>query len=119
MIIWTSQNNLTEGLPGNWLTGNDDQVPSGMPAFLKALQDMGIGRLPGLLVTLTTHTTTDLSAEQLLTMTASLYGLDFEETPNLVVPGAVGTAGSASVVFLGEGAADVFADLADGVLSES
>ncbi len=82
----------------------------------RAVQDMGIGQLPALLEILTAHTITDLNAEQLLTMSASLYGLDFEETPNVVVPGSVGEAGSASVVFLGDGAQAIFEDLADGSL---
>ena len=56
------------------------------------------------------------SAAELLTLTASLYALDLDEVPNVVVPGQIGTAGSASVVFLGDGAAAIFADLEDGAL---
>lgn len=82
----------------------------------RAVQDLGIDALPELLQLLTTHAQTDLSAAELLTLSAALYELDFEEVPNVVVPGRIGRAGSASVVFLEEGAAAVFADLADGAL---
>jgi len=41
--VWTSQKNLKGGLPGNWLTGNDKLIPSGMPGFLKKVADLGIG----------------------------------------------------------------------------
>lgn len=85
----------------------------------RAVHDMGIEELPALLELLTEHTLTDLTAEQLLTITASLYLLEFDETPNVVVPGSIGTAGSASVVYLGEGAEAVFRDLDDGMLEPS
>ncbi len=82
----------------------------------RAVQDLGVEAAPELLNLLTSHTVTDLSAADLLTLTASLYELDLDEVPNVVVPGRIGTAGSASVVFLEEGAAAVFADLDDGAL---
>lgn len=85
-------------------------------AIAAAVQGMGVDELPALLEMLTRHVQTDLSAEQLLTLTASLYVLDLAEVDNVVVPGSVGTAGGASVVFLDEEADLIFADLADGSL---
>ena len=41
--IWTSQMDLGEGLPGNWLTGNEEQIPGGMPAFVARLKALGFG----------------------------------------------------------------------------
>jgi hypothetical protein len=41
--VWTSQKNQKDGLPGNWLTGNEKLIPSGMPGFLKKVADLGIG----------------------------------------------------------------------------
>jgi hypothetical protein len=40
--IWTSQNNLKDGLPGNWLIDNDEQIPSGLAGFLGRAKGMGI-----------------------------------------------------------------------------
>jgi hypothetical protein len=41
--VWTSQKNLKDGLPGGWLGGNDELIPSGQPAFIAALKELGIG----------------------------------------------------------------------------
>ena len=49
-------------------------------------------------------------------MAASVYVLTPEEMVNMVLPGSVGTAGRESVVFLAKSAADVYTDLADGVI---
>ncbi len=46
--IWTSQSNLKDYLPGNWLRNNDEQIPSGLPAFCAEL--LRLDFLPGLWV---------------------------------------------------------------------
>ncbi len=88
-----------------------------MVAALRKVRDLGIGELPHLLEILTEFTWTDLSAEDLLTLGASSYLLDPDGLPNIVLDGRVGTAGSASVVFLTETATATFQDLADGLLT--
>ncbi|MDP8958669.1 MAG: LCP family protein [Actinomycetota bacterium] len=85
-------------------------------AVLDKARSQGIAHLPAHLATLTTHATTNLGPEALLTLAAGAYELKPEAVENVVVPGSVGTVGSASVVFIGDGADQVFADLADGVL---
>jgi len=89
-----------------------------MVAALRKVQTLGISELPRLLELLGEFVWTDLSAEQLLTLAATTYDLDPESLPNEVVDGQVGTAGSASVVYLTDAAFATFADLADGVLEE-
>jgi LCP family protein required for cell wall assembly len=88
-----------------------------MKAAMAEVQARGIEMLPALLEILTEHTWTDLSAEDLLTMAATAYELDPVELTNLVVPGSVGWAGSASVVFLEDGAFEIFEDLQDGLVT--
>lgn len=85
-----------------------------MVAALRKVEALGIEELPRLLELLVEFAWTDLSAEQLLTLGAAAYQLDPETLTNLVVDGQVGTAGSASVVYLTEAAFATFADLADG-----
>jgi len=46
--IWTSQYNLKDGLPGNWLTVEEEQIPSGLEGFFQAIMEMGF--TPGLWV---------------------------------------------------------------------
>ncbi len=89
-----------------------------MVAAMGKVQGLGIAELPRLLELLDEYVWTDLSAEQLLTLGALSYGLDPDTLPNVVVDGKVGTAGSASVVYLTDAAFATFADLADGVLEE-
>ena len=89
-----------------------------MVAALRKAQALGIGELPRLLELLVEYTWTDLPAEQLLTLAASSYELDPEALTNVVGDGRVGTAGSASVVYLTDAALATFADLADGALEE-
>ncbi len=87
-----------------------------MKAALFEVQRRGIQELPHLLELLAEYTWTDLSAEDLLTLAASTYELDPVGLTNLVVPGTVGWAGSASVVHLDDTAFDIFSDLQDGLL---
>ena len=84
---------------------------------LLALQEQGPLAIPLFLDALDKHTFTNLTAEQLMLVTAAaLAQEDPLQVPNLVVPASVGSVGSASVVFLGDGATAVFTDLQDGVL---
>jgi hypothetical protein len=46
--IWTSQANLKDGIPGNWLSENKKQIPSGIKRFFAAQQKLGYR--PGLWV---------------------------------------------------------------------
>ena len=58
---------------------------------------------------------TDLSAADLLAVTASGFELSPETVTNVVAPGRVGvTSGGASVVFLRDEAFALFDDVADG-----
>lgn len=85
-------------------------------AVVSGSQSMGVERLPGLLALLSEHTWTDLSARRLLQLGAIVFEIDPGAVGNVVLPGAVGTAGGASVVRLTSGAEAVFEDLADGVI---
>lgn len=87
-----------------------------MKSGLREVQASGYLRLPENLRTLTEFASTDLPPRQLLWLGASAYELRFERVPNLVVPGGVGFVGPQSVVFLGDGASRIFADLEDGTL---
>jgi polyisoprenyl-teichoic acid--peptidoglycan teichoic acid transferase len=59
---------------------------------------------------------TDLSAEELVTFAATVYRTNPRKVTNLVLPGSVGWAGTASVVFLGDDSYDILSDLKDGRL---
>ena len=89
-----------------------------MKSALREVQAAGYLRLPENLRILTEFASTDLPSRQLLWLGASAYELRFQRVPNLVVPGGVGFVGPQSVVFLGEGASRIFADLEDGILGE-
>ncbi|MBT8214664.1 MAG: LCP family protein [Acidimicrobiia bacterium] len=89
-----------------------------MGAALLQVQSMEVTEVPGLLAVLLDHTWTDLSAGELLTMAVAAFELDPLALENMVVPATTGTAGSASVVFLGEDAAAVLEDLQDGTLDD-
>jgi LCP family protein required for cell wall assembly len=90
-----------------------------MKAALFEVQRRGIGELPGLLELLVEHAWTDLSAENLLTLAAASYELNPLTLTNLVVPGTVGWAGSASVVHLDDEAFAIFEDLRDGLIDNN
>jgi hypothetical protein len=73
--------------------------------------------LPEWVRILTDATWTDLSTEDVLLLGASTFFMPSEALTNMVLPGRVGTAGSASVVFLDESAEDVYRDLEDGLIT--
>ncbi|NIA24992.1 MAG: hypothetical protein GWP04_05430 [Gammaproteobacteria bacterium] len=85
-----------------------------MLAGLRAVNLLGVRRLPGLLELLTDHTATDLDAATLLTMGAAVYELG--QVPNIVVDGVPDTVNGSSVVRLTDDALATFEDLADGTL---
>lgn len=88
-----------------------------MLAAMDMVQPMGIDLLPNWLRILTDNTWTDLSTEDLLTLGASAYAVGSDKMANVVLPGKVGRAGKASVVYLDEAGIDaIFRDLEDGTL---
>ena len=63
------------------------------------------------------HLETDLSLAELSRLALAATGIPVSAVENVVVPATIGTVGAASVVFVGSGASDMFADLrADGIL---
>jgi LCP family protein required for cell wall assembly len=91
-----------------------------MQAGMAAVQELGVGMLPDLLAALTENTWTDLPTDDLVAFAAAAFLVAPESLTNIVLPGRVGTAGAASVVYLDEeGTAAIFSDLADGTLEES
>lgn len=46
--LWTSQSNLKDYIPGNWLQVNQQEIPSGLPGFFGQLAELGFQ--PGLWV---------------------------------------------------------------------
>lgn len=103
-------------IPGGDLTRSLHQGDL-IKGALVNVRGQGMGALPHLLSILTQFVTTDLPLENLVTLAATAYELDPGLVPNHVVPGSVGNVGRASVVFLGDGAQQVFADLGDGMLT--
>lgn len=87
-----------------------------MAAGMDMVQTAGIDLLPEWINILLANVWTDLSTEDVLTLAASTYFFDSDQLTNVVLPGTVGTAGSASVVYLDPEAEDVYRDLEDGLL---
>jgi polyisoprenyl-teichoic acid--peptidoglycan teichoic acid transferase len=80
------------------------------------VKSAGLLAIPELMELSEPHLVTNLTPEQLLTFSAMAASADLDEIDNLVAPGSPGSAGGASVVFLHDSAADLWADLADGTL---
>ncbi len=87
-----------------------------MMAAQAMIRATGVGGLADLLAASHPHFSTDLPPDDLLTLAAAIIRVDPENVVNVVAPGGTGYAGSASVVFLRDSAADIWADLADGRL---
>lgn len=87
-----------------------------MQAAMDMVQLTGIDALPEWVRILDEHTWTDLSTEDVLTLAAAAFFFESSELVNTVLPGTVGTAGSASVVFISDDAEDIYRDLEDGLL---
>lgn len=79
-----------------------------MIAAQALLREGGYGRLPELLAAARPHLSTDLGPDQLLVLAAASLRVDTADVDNLVAPGQVGTAGGASVVYLGAGAEEIW-----------
>jgi polyisoprenyl-teichoic acid--peptidoglycan teichoic acid transferase len=89
-----------------------------MMAALAEVVGRDITQLPELMSILVRNTWTDLALGDLLTLAAVAFEIEPENVGRTVLPGAVRIVGGASVVLLDEEAtAEIFADLADGVLS--
>ena len=86
-------------------------------AALASVQAYGPLHLPTLLSESYQWMTTDLDPGDLLAFSALALDTPIEQIGNQVAPGRVGTAGSASVVYLTDSAPALFLDLADGSLS--
>jgi LCP family protein required for cell wall assembly len=71
------------------------------------------GRLFDWLVASVRNVETDLSIDELMTLGFTASGIKPERVVNLVVPGTTGRVGTASVVFISEGAAGIYDDLRD------
>ncbi len=87
-------------------------------ALAKIQAEFGPEDLPALLALLLEHIVTDLDAEALLTIAAGAFELDLETIPNIVLSGFPTSRNEQYVVLLDEEVADIFADLADGMLTE-
>ena len=86
-----------------------------MMAALAELVDRDLTRLPETVALLSSYTWTNLSAGDLLTLTAIGFLITPENVINKVLPGTVTTRGGASVVVLDEaGAQEMYRDLDDG-----
>jgi LCP family protein required for cell wall assembly len=88
-----------------------------MQAAMDMVQLTGIDMLPEWVQILDENTWTDLSTEDLLTLGATAFFFPSDQLVNTVLPGTVGTAGAASVVYLDPEAEDVYRDLEDGLLT--
>lgn len=88
-----------------------------MQAAMDMVQLVPVEALPTLVYVLSENTWTDLSTEEVLTLGASAFFFPSENLENMVLPGSVGTAGAASVVYLSDSAEDIYRDLEDGLLT--
>lgn len=86
-------------------------------AALSGVQAYGPLHLPNLISESAPWMTTDLSAGELLAFSALALDTPIADIGNQVAPGRVGTAGSASVVYLSDSAKAFYVDLADGSLA--
>jgi LCP family protein required for cell wall assembly len=105
-----------KSLPGGDLTR---QFNGGLLllAALSSAQAYGPLHLPILISESAEWMSTDLSPGDLLSFAALALDTPVARIGNHVAPGRVGTAGSASVVYLTDSAPSLFADLADGSLA--
>ena len=110
---------IRKGLAGGDFTRSLNQGRI-MQAAIDKIQPMGIELLPNWIRILLDNAWTDLSAEDVLTLGATIYYLDSGDLENIVLPGTVGTASNgASVVFLDDEAEDIYRDIEDGLLESA
>jgi len=76
----------------------------------------GAARLPKYLSAMGPHVQTNLSAAQVLNLSAAALVTNASKVPNKVTPGGVGMRSGQSVVLLGGGAQSLFRDMRDGRL---
>jgi LCP family protein required for cell wall assembly len=84
---------------------------------LRRAQELGPLGLPMLIAASEPWIKTDIAWGDLLSVSALALDTATEQIGNVVVPARTGSVGSASVVFLNDGAEAVFADLADGAIA--
>jgi LCP family protein required for cell wall assembly len=107
-----------KGVPGGDFTRSANQGVV-ILAMLRLIQTKDVLSAPLFLSIMQAHTWTDLSPSALIQLAATAFILDPELVENIVLPGKLGTAGGGSVVFLGDDAEAVIADVVDdGVLSK-
>jgi LCP family protein required for cell wall assembly len=107
---------IRKGLPGGDFDRSYNQGLI-MQAAMDMVQLIPIEALPTLIYVLSENTWTDLSTEEVLTLGASAFFFPSENLENIVLPGSVGTAGSASVVYISDSAEEIYRDLEDGLLT--
>lgn len=76
----------------------------------------GPGALPKYLTAIGANVTTDLTAAEVLNLSAALYVTDLKSLHNEVAQGSVGMRSGQSVVLLGGSAQSLFRDIRDGRL---
>ena len=86
-------------------------------AALSSVQAYGPLHLPTLISESARWMSTDLTAAELLAFSALALDTPVADIGNHVAPGRIGSAGSASVVYLTESAPSFYVDLADGSLT--
>ena len=86
-------------------------------AALSSVQAYGPLHLPTLISDSAQWMSTDLTAGELLAFSALALDTPVTDIGNQVAPGRIGSAGSASVVYLTESAPAIYADLGDGSLT--
>lgn len=102
-------------LPGGDFTRSEHQGLI-MIATARTVGRLGFGAIPRLMEMSEPWLVTNLTPQQLLTLSATIVETDPDAVTNIVLPGSPGTVGSASVVFVGSSAPSVWQDAADGVL---
>lgn len=101
-----------KGVPGGDFTRSANQGVV-MLAMLRLIQTKDVLSAPLFLSIMQTHTWTDLSPSALIQLAATAFILDPDLVENTVLPGKLGTAGGGSVVFLGDDAEAIIADVVD------
>jgi hypothetical protein len=83
------------------------------------IQDRGLVHLPEWVASYSRHGFTSLDTRALVTFAAAAHVADPEAIRNVVLPGSFGWVGAASVVFLGDAAQAIYADMADGLVGNN
>ncbi len=78
------------------------------------VKTMGVTAIPDLVKRSWDMYSTDMTAEELLTLAAAITRVEPDQVSNVVAAGSPGMAGRASVVFLADSASQTFQDMLDG-----